>query len=122
MMTVIDDKRTNTPAPEGLKDPWADWKPQWNGKKKTPHDLQEKHSPTESAQVKLTAERRSHKSQRRIVDARLWDGMAPAQQDAALEIAAAHDMMAAASAMCRATGSASPAAAARATSRKCTRA
>lgn len=95
MMIVIDDKRPKDHPSDPLKDPWADWKPRWTPGRKpqTPHDLQEKHSPTETAAVRLTAERRAQKSQRRIVDARLWDGMSPGQQDAAMEIAAAHDMM-----------------------------
>jgi hypothetical protein len=67
----------------------ADWKPHWTGdrrgRKATPHDLQEKHSPT--------APSRKTASQRRIVDARLWEAMTEAQQDAALEIAASFDMM-----------------------------
>jgi hypothetical protein len=94
-MICIDDKRSkdSPPIPDILKDPWADWKPQWAGKNSTPHELQEKHSPTEQATVRLTAERQTHKSQRRIVDSRLWESMTPLQQDAALEIALAFEMM-----------------------------
>lgn len=90
-MIVIDEKRPA--APDFLKDPWEDWKPLWTGKKRTVQDMQERHSPTEQVSVRLTAERRLHKSQRRIVDARLWEGMSAVQQDAAIEIAMAHEML-----------------------------
>ena len=76
-----------------LKDPWSDWKPVWTGKKRTPQDIQERHSPTEQVALRLTAERPLHKSQRRIVDGRLWEAMTLIQQDAAIEIATAFEMM-----------------------------
>ncbi len=80
-----------------FNDPWADWKPQWQGKPRaknaTPHDLQERHSPTQSVVLKLTAERQTVRSQRRIVDARLWEAMDDAQQRAACEIAIAYETM-----------------------------
>lgn len=88
-MIVTDQK----PLQKTAVDPWSDWKPSWTGKKQTPHDLQEKHSPTQSVDVALTAERSVHRSQRRITDARLWEQMTVAQQNAALEIAAAFEMM-----------------------------
>lgn len=97
-MIIIDDKRSKDsppPAPDFdlTKDPWSDWKPAWTGKNRTPQDTQERHSPTEQVAVRLTAERQVHKSQRRIVDSRLWEAMTPVQQDAAIEIAAAFEMM-----------------------------
>lgn len=76
-----------------MKDPWEDWKPLWTGKKRTPQDMQERHLPTEEVAVRLTADRKMHRSQRRIVDARLWDAMTDTQQNAALSIAAAFEMM-----------------------------
>lgn len=76
-----------------LQDPWEDWKPDWHKGKKSPHLLQEKHSPTESVSVRLTSERKAQKSQRRIVDARLWEAMNDEQQKAALEIALAFETM-----------------------------
>jgi hypothetical protein len=91
-MIIVDDKRPKEPAPAS-DDPWADWKPQWTGKKKTPYDVQERHSPTERVNVRLTAERRVQQSQRRIVDARLWESMTAPQQDSAIEIAAAFEMI-----------------------------
>ncbi|MFH1159225.1 MAG: hypothetical protein V1721_10170 [Pseudomonadota bacterium] len=93
MMTVDEKRPFEPPSADLLKDPWSDWKPVWTGKKRTPQDAQERHSPTEQVSVRLTAEKQMHRSQRRIVDARLWDAMTPAQQDAAVEIAAAFEMM-----------------------------
>jgi hypothetical protein len=100
-MIVIDESRPSAAA--DFKDPWADWKPLWTGKKRagknaargsmTVQDVQERHSPTERVSVRLTAERQAHTSQRRITDARLWDAMTPAQQDAAIEIAIAFEVM-----------------------------
>lgn len=92
-MMIVDERRPKDMTPDALKDPWQDWAPAWGKNKNTPHDQQEKHSPTEEVSVRLTAERQQHKTQRRIVDARLWDGMVPAQQEAALSIVAAFDMM-----------------------------
>jgi hypothetical protein len=97
-------------------DPWADWKPQWQslqretkarrkgknpapaaaGKNSAavgPHDMQERHSPTETVTTRLDAARTEERHQRRIVDARLWDGMSAPQQSAALEIARAFETM-----------------------------
>lgn len=93
-MIAIDDRHPP-------QDPWSDWKPVWTGKKRlsktpglmTPQDVQERHSPTEPVSVRLTAERQTHGSQRRIVDGRLWDAMTPIEQDAAIAIAASFDMM-----------------------------
>ena len=62
-------------------------------KAETVHDRQESHSPTESVNLRVSAERHEVRCQRRIVDARLWDSMTPPQQDAALEIAKAYETM-----------------------------
>jgi hypothetical protein len=71
------------------RDPWVDWKPRWTGKQQTPHDIQEKHSPT----AKQSGLSGADQSQRRIVDTRLWEGMTESQQNAAIEIADSFDMM-----------------------------
>ena len=92
-MITIDEKQPKGQDAPPVSDPWEDWKPQWTGRRETPHDAQEKHSPTEPVAVRLTAEKTLHKSQRRIVDARLWEQMTPEQQDAALAIAAAFSMI-----------------------------
>ncbi|MBI1215070.1 MAG: hypothetical protein GC185_04530 [Alphaproteobacteria bacterium] len=104
------------PLADPLADPWADWKPQWQalrkqskkGKRKppaskagsktgaapaTPHDFQERHSPTEGVTTRLTPDRRQERGQRRIVDARLWEAMSAPQQSAALEISRAFETM-----------------------------
>jgi len=93
----------NASRPEDLFDSWAGWKPVWSipRKKKhrkksipiTPHDFQENQSPTEAVEIRLTAERKAHRGQRRIVDARLWDAMVSSQQDAALKIEHAFNTM-----------------------------
>ncbi|MEZ0225602.1 MAG: hypothetical protein ACAH83_13685 [Alphaproteobacteria bacterium] len=68
-------------------DPWEGWKPVWEGTSPSPHALQENHSPSISVTSRAPHSRAAERQQRRIVDARLWEAMAPAQQDAALEIA-----------------------------------
>ena len=88
-------KRQKQPIPQAeLSDPWRDWQPKWQMKgnatpkpdETTPHDLQERHAPTET--VKITQAKDSSATvHRRIVDARLWDGLDGLQQQAALEIA-----------------------------------
>ena len=92
---AIDTKMPNEPPL--FSDPWEDWKPQWGKKKSkkdaTPHDFQESHSPTEGVSLKIAADRQISNSQRRIVDARLWDAMEPLQQQAAIEIALAFETM-----------------------------
>lgn len=118
MMASDDTKKNNTPASpppaadrrgayaDPFHDPWADWQPQWqqprrrknknaakDPKAETVHDRQESHSPTESVNLRVSAERHEVRCQRRIVDARLWDSMTPPQQDAALEIAKAYETM-----------------------------
>ena len=92
-MMMIEDKYSKDSPSDKSGDPWVDWKPAWTGKRRTPQDIQEPHSPTEEVAVRMTAERRLHRSQRRIVDARLWDAMSPRQQDAAIEIATSFEMM-----------------------------
>jgi len=120
MMLVTDDKkkpdnmllapsRKNSASDAHKPDPWADWAPQWSPQKSTKrsrkkqqkttqkpatvHDQQETHSPTQGVSQKISAERQQVRCQRRIVDARLWDAMTPAQQDAALDIARAFETM-----------------------------
>jgi hypothetical protein len=98
-MMIDDQRRKDTPAAQGfLKDPWSDWKPAWSGKNVsaknlTVHDVQERHSPTERAAIRLSAEKQLHHAQRRITDGRLWDAMSGVQQDAAIEITIAYEMM-----------------------------
>lgn len=67
--------------------PWEGWQPSWGTSGATPHVLQERHSPSTAVTLRAPQGRVQERSQRRIVDARLWEAMAPAQQDAALEIA-----------------------------------
>jgi hypothetical protein len=98
---MIEDKTPQAPPPPIIlpaEDPWAEWKPLWTNKNrklknKTTHDIQERHSPTEPVTVRLTATRSAHKSQRRIVDNRLWEAMSSSQQNAALQIALAFELM-----------------------------
>ncbi|TAL37280.1 MAG: hypothetical protein EPN97_05485 [Alphaproteobacteria bacterium] len=68
-------------------DPWEGWKPAWGRGDATPHALQERHSPSMAVALRAPQGRSAECSQRRIVDARLWEAMTQAQQDAALEIA-----------------------------------
>lgn len=75
---------------------WDGWKPDWQGKKNevTPHALQESHSPTEPMSPQRTPQLRNLSDvRRRVTDARLWDAMSGAQQDAAQEIAFAFESM-----------------------------
>jgi len=85
-------------------DPWADWRPEWpqtpRGRRKAAapdkpsgvHAWQEKRSPTTPVQLRGAAADGAG-ARRRIVDARLWDAMTGAQQDAALQIAEAFEAM-----------------------------
>lgn len=106
-MIAIDDKNRKDaghtprpPLPATEHDPWADWRPGWTQNKKTRenptktgdiHAQQEKQNPTEA--VRLRGAHDGDAARRRIVDARLWDAMSPAQQDAALQIAEAFETM-----------------------------
>lgn len=78
-------------------DPWHDWQPQWHMRDKaqsiTPHIRQEALAPTEPVQLRDRGGSREASCRRRIVDARLWDGLNPVLQDAALEIAAAYESL-----------------------------
>jgi hypothetical protein len=67
-------------------DPWEGWNPAW-GRGATPHELQERHSPSIPVTLRAPQGRAAERSQRRITDARLWEAMTPGQQDAALDIA-----------------------------------
>lgn len=73
-------------------DPWAEWQPDWRARA-APHALQERHSPTEGVSLRLSPGRAQEAGRRRITDARLWAALAPAQQDAALEIAAVFEAL-----------------------------
>lgn len=103
-----DDKK---PAPTGnidigSDDIWRDWRPEWPARtrrksppdaharapEKTVHARQEMQSPTEAVRLRGAAGG-DDVTRRRIVDARLWDAMSPAQQDAALQIAMAFETM-----------------------------
>lgn len=86
-------KKKKTAARNLFSDPWADWRPMWSEKGKTPHDLQERHSPTQTVAVRIPADKQTRKNQRRIVDARLWEAMSASQQQAAIEIALAYETM-----------------------------
>lgn len=85
-------KKPAQPAAE-LNDPWRDWQPQWQLRggvsSDSPHDLQERHAPTEPVRVRHG----DSTCQRRIVDARLWDSLDDLQQQAALEIAATYERL-----------------------------
>ncbi len=86
-------KKNARPAAE-LSDPWRDWQPQWqtraasgkNTDETTPHDLQERHAPTQTIRLATQGGRSETVCQRRIVDARLWDSLDDLQQKAAAEI------------------------------------
>lgn len=84
--------KTSPSSPTVPNDPWHDWKPDYAAKTST-HKQQETHSPTESVTVRLTAEKTTQQSQRRIVDARLWDSMSATQQRSALEIVRAFESL-----------------------------
>jgi hypothetical protein len=85
-------------------DPWEDWRPQWRrpGVSKDSartkrggdaHEWQERHSPTQAVDIKIGGGKTRHSTQRRVTDARLWDALSDQQQDAALEISLAFEMM-----------------------------
>jgi len=82
-----------------LQDPWSDWQPRWslNAKQKSPlpdaHDWQERHSPTKPVSLRSGDGSSRHSTQRRVTDAKLWENMTAQQQDAALEIALAFEVM-----------------------------
>lgn len=74
---------------------WEGWKPDWTRDTTSPHARQEKHSPTAPVRRRMQSDRfdmpRQESARRRISDARLWDKLSPAQQDAAHEIALAFE-------------------------------
>lgn len=72
-------------------DNWEGWSPEKTGK--TPHALQERHSPTTSATLRDAGGKQREACLRRLADARLWDAMTQAQQDAAHEIALACEVL-----------------------------
>lgn len=95
MIKLLDhDDAAHRPLPEDSHDPWADWKPQWSkGRAKTPHDFQERHAPTRAVEIKVTHERSIRQARQRLLEARLWDGLAPVLQDAVIEIERAFSLM-----------------------------
>lgn len=78
-------KPANDPAvaaepPAAQADPWSDWRPPWTG--------------GDTAARRLLAESEAFRAaRRRIVDARLWEAMRAKEQDAALSIAAAFELL-----------------------------
>lgn len=74
---------------------WEGWKPDWTRDTTSPHARQERHSPTAPVKARTGSEQqtiaRKEAARRRISDARLWDRLTPAQQDAAREIAIAFE-------------------------------
>ncbi|MDP2205454.1 MAG: hypothetical protein Q8K65_04040 [Alphaproteobacteria bacterium] len=109
-MMPSDDKkrsgaRSKTLVQGSFGDPWADWRPEWpmlEPRRNRPkpaamtgaisvHAQQEKIAPT--MPVVLRGAASGSAARRRIVDARLWDAMTGAQQDAALQIAEAFEAM-----------------------------
>lgn len=76
---------------------WEGWKPDWARGDASPHAQQERHSPTAPVPQRHAIVRRDGPRQegprRRISDARLWDSLSPAQQDAAHEIALAFESL-----------------------------
>lgn len=109
MMPSDDNKRSNDRDKALVQgvfgDSWADWRPEWPATAtrrhrqkptatQTPisvHAQQEKIAPT--IPVVLRGAPAGGTARRRIVDARLWDAMTDAQQDAALQIAEAFEAM-----------------------------
>jgi hypothetical protein len=101
-MMIPDDTPRNPPpsasdsragrAAEPPLDPWSGWTPRWDDRR-GPHAAQERHSPTEQVSHRAARGAPEERSQRRIVDARLWGAMTPAQQDAACAIASAVETM-----------------------------
>lgn len=89
------DGRKTTDAECGAAGPedWTGWKPDWTPGADTPHRRQEAHSASENVTLRNGNTKEKHDSRRRITDARLWDAMSGAQQDAALNIAFAFETM-----------------------------
>ena len=75
---------------------WQNWEPHWTIKThnisnttkgipaQTPHDFQERHAPTKPITIEI--ENITQSPRRRILDARLWNGLTTTQQHAALQI------------------------------------
>ena len=90
MMVIDDPRKPETPAtPFSADDPWDGWQPRW--KDGDAVRQQENHSPTRPLALRGTPQ--SSAARQRIVDARLWEMMTPAQQDAALQISLAFETM-----------------------------
>jgi hypothetical protein len=79
-------------------DPWHDWQPRWSDAKgmqaPSPHDVQERHHPTESKKAADDAgAQTAAPCRRRLTDARLWESLDACQQDAAFAIATSFESM-----------------------------
>jgi len=72
---------------------WDGWSPDWKSERKSPHALQERHSPTAPVTLRDAAGKTRAGCARRVTDARLWDSLAAPQQDAAREIALACEVL-----------------------------
>lgn len=86
MMVIDTPKKPETPS-FSVADPWEGWQPGW--KVADVHTHQEQHAPTRPVFLRGVSEA----PRQRIVDARLWEAMTSAQQDAALQIALAFETM-----------------------------
>jgi hypothetical protein len=74
-------------------DIWDGWSPRPERNGKSPHALQERHSPTTGVSLRGATGKQQAACLRRVADARLWDAMSQAQQDAAREIALACEVL-----------------------------
>lgn len=99
--TTNDKKSNKTGKPENE---WAGWEPSWtipsssssklpSPTPQTPHDFQEQHARTKAYKLRFSQSKEIHQTQRRIVDARLWDQMTLHQQEAALKIDYGYNIM-----------------------------
>jgi len=86
-------KTRDDDIPASSPEDWTGWKPDWAPGADTPHRQQEKHSASETVRLRNNKTRETEESRRRITDARLWEAMSGAQQDAALNIAFAFETM-----------------------------
>lgn len=105
-MSAADDTSRRKSAAQSGTDIWADWRPEWTPRpRRAPaapgvaaaravsvHTRQETLHPTEAVRLRGAAGGEDV-TRRRITDARLWDAMSGAQQDAALQIARAFETM-----------------------------
>ncbi len=83
MMNTPDGTQTSSPAC------WEGWGIEKKKPQNAPHGLQERHSPTTDHALRGAGGVYT----RRVADARLWSSMSPVQQEAALEISAAFELI-----------------------------